>query len=192
MSPSNKRDAVSLDNFAAKLDAGLDRVMTDAEYAKEITSETQGNPINLGPPLISPDEWAEKQTKNASAAAETWLKNVQRPRREPLAAAIAASEKRANKVRESLEQKKWEKAMAAVDEALMYETIRARGAAAYRLGVEARKAKVAARAKELQPMITELKLQIQNMPDATDADREARLLAARRGMIEIGNKRRGL
>jgi len=181
-----------LGSFDANLDAHLNRVMHDPEYVKEITADRQGNPITLGPPVISPEEWADKQVKNASAASSTWLKNVKRPRRNPLDAAIAAGPKRAEKVRQALEDKKWEKAMSAVDEAVMYQVIDAVGADGYRRGVEARKAKVMARAKELQPMVTALKLEIEAMPDVTDADREARLLAARRGMIAIGKKRRGI
>ena len=82
--------------------------------------------------------------------------------------------------------------MAMVDEDLMYATIRKRGAAAFRSGIEDRRAKVLARAKELQPLVAALKKEIEAMPDVTDGDRENRLLAARRGMIAIGKKRRGI
>lgn len=192
MAPKNKSNPANLDNFEARLDATLSRLESDPEFAADLVAEHQGNPITLGPPVISPEEWAEKQVKNASAAAQEWLKNVKRPRRDPLKAAIAAAPKRAEKVRQALEEKKWEKAMAKVDEDVMYAVIDAVGAEGYRRGVEARKSKVVARVKELQPMVTVLKKEIEAMPDVTDADREARLLAARRGMIAIGKKRRGL
>lgn len=181
-----------LSSFEARLDAQLDRVQTDPEFVAELQAEHKGNPITLGPPVIDPEEWAEKQVRNASAAAGDWLKNVKRPRRDPLKAAIAAAPKRKEKLLQSLEQGKWEKAMAAVDEDTMFAVIDAVGAEGYRRGVTARKAKVIARAKELQPMVAALKKEIEMMPDVTDADREARLLAARRGMIAIGKKRRGI
>lgn len=192
MAGVSKSNPYDLSDFESRLDASLNRVQTDPEFVKEITSEKQGNPITLGPPVIDAAEWAAKQVKNATAAAGEWLKNVKRPRRDPLAAAIAAGPKRAEKVRQSLEEKKWEKAMAKVDEDLMYQVIDAGGAEVFRKGVEMRKVKVAARVAELQPMVTALKKEIEAMPDVTDADREARLLAARRGMIAIGKKRRGL
>jgi len=179
-------------DFLATLKGKLARLDTDPDYAKDLVAEHVGNPITLGPIVISPEEWADKQVSRAAAAAAEWEKNVQRPRRDPLKAAIAAGPKRAEKIRESLDQKKWEKAMAKVDEDLMYSVIRKRGASAFRSGVEDRKAKVVARAKELQPMVAALKQTIDAMPDVTDADREKRLLAARRGMIEIGKKRRGI
>jgi len=192
MAEKKTQKSIGLDSFQAAFRAMLDRVENDPEFAKSLTSERQGNPITLGPRVISAEEWAEKQTKRASDAAADWEAHVQKPRRDPIKAAIAAAEKRANKLRESLDQKKWEKAMAKVDEDLMYEIIRKRGASAFRAGIEDRKAKVEARVKELQPMVAALAASIDAMPDATDADREKRLLAARRGMIEIGKKRRGL
>lgn len=181
-----------LSGFESHLDAQLDRIQTDPEFVAELTATKRGNPVTLGPAVIDPEEWAEKQTRNAAAAAADWLKNVLRPRRDPIKAAIAAAPKRKEKLMASLEQGKWEKAMAKVDEDLMFETIKAVGSESYRRGVTARKAKVVARAKELQPMVIALKNEIAAMPDVTDADREARLLAARRGMILIGKKRRGI
>ena len=192
MAGTNQPVSLGLSDFVKKLNANLNRVATDPDYLKQVTEERQGNPITLGPLVISPEEWAAKQVERASRAASEWEKNVQRPRRDPIKAAIAAGPKRAEKLRESLDNKKWEKAMASVDEDLMYSVIRKRGAAAFRSGIEDRKEKVLARAKELQPLVATLKATIDAMPDVTDADREKRLLAARRGMIEIGKKRRGI
>ena len=182
----------TLDNIEARFDATVDRMETDPEYAAELTGPKQGNPMTLGEAVIPAKEWADKQVKRASAAAAEWLKNVKRPRRDPIKAAIAAAPKRAEKVRKSLEEKKWEKAMAKVDETVMYDVIDKRGESAFRKGIEDRKAKVEARVAELQPLVTAVKKTIEDMPDVTDADREARLLAARRLMIEVGKKRRGI
>lgn len=192
MAPRTKTNPLDLSDFEARLDATLDRVQTDPEFAADLVAEHQGNPLTLGPIVIDAEEWAEKQVKRAAAAASDWEKNVLRPRRDPLKAAIAAAPKRKQKLLESLEQGKWEKAMARVDEDLMYATIRKRGASAFRAGIEDRKAKVVARVKELQPLVAALKKEIDAMPDVSDSDREARLLAARRGMIAIGKKRRGI
>ena len=192
MAPQTTSPPATLDNLEARLDATIARMDADPEYAAELTGPKQGNPITLGEPVIPAEEWADKQVKRASAAAADWEKNVLRPRRDPLKAAIAAAPKRAEKVRQALEEKKWEKAMGKVDEELMYDTIRKRGQSSFRSGIEDRKAKVVARAKELQPLVVALKKEIQAMPDVTDADREARMLAGRRGMIAIGKKRRGI
>ena len=192
MAQKNTSSPVDLGDFMSSFKATLDQLDTDPELRRELTESRRGNPITLGSLVKSPEEWADKQVKNAANAAAEWEKNVLAPRKDPLKAAIAAAPKRAQKVRESLEQGKWEKAMAKVDEDLMYATIRKRGASAFRAGVEDRKEKVLAVAKELQPMVATLKQSIDAMPDVTDADREKRLLAARRGMIEIGKRRRGI
>jgi len=167
-------------------------MQANPEMAAKVMGEKQGNPVTLGSPVISAEDWADKQVKNASAASGTWLKNVKRPRRNPISAALAASAKRENAVKDSLATKKWDKAMSKVDEAAMYATIDKRGESAFRAGVEDRAAKVLARVKELQPLVTAVSTTIQNMPDATDADREKRLLSARRLMIEVGKKRLGV
>lgn len=192
MSPQINSSPIDLGNFTTHFAEMLDQVEKDPELRKELVSPRMGNPIPLGPVVKSAEEWAAKQVKNASAAAAEWEKNVLTPRRDPIQAAIAAAPKRDQKVREALEQKKWEKAMANVNEDLMYATIRKRGASAFRAGVEDRAGKVLEVAKQLQPMVAALKQEIDHMPDVTDADREKRLLAARRGMIMIGKKRRGI
>lgn len=181
-----------LAEFEKRLAKSLDRAVNDPTFMEEMTPPAVGNPITLGPSVIDPTELAEKQVANAEAAASRWLEHVKRPRRDPKAAALAASAKREQKVRESLEKKKWDKAMAKVDLDEMMAVIDAVGAEGYRRGVRSRKSKVLRVATELHPMVVALKKDIEAMPDATPEQREARLLAARRGMIAIGEKRRGL
>ena len=192
MAETQTKNPLDTTNFAIAFRSMLDQLDNNPDLVKELTSEKQGNPITLGSRVISPEEWARDQVKRASDAASKWLSHVKKPRKDPIKAAIAADAKRTNKVKESLELGKWKKAMAKVDEDLMFAIIDKRGEAAFRSGIEDRAAKVESRVKELQPMVTALAVAIDAMPDATDADREKRLLAARRGMIEIGKKRRGL
>jgi hypothetical protein len=192
MALTDTATGTNLGNFETRLAATLNRIETDPEFAADLVAEHQGNPITLGPAVIDPEEWANKQVENAANAGDRWLKNVKRPRRDPIKAAIAAAPKRAEKVRQALEEGKWEKAMAKVDEDTMFAVIDALGAEHFRRGVRARKAKVLRVAKELQPMVAGLKKTIEDMPDVTDADREARMIAARRGMITIGKQRRGI
>jgi len=170
----------------------IERLSTDEEYAKEVFIGKKGNPITLGPAVLTPEEWTEKQVKNASAAADEWLKRVKRPRKEPIKAALEKKEKYKNKMEESLKEERWAKAMEQVDEKVMYEVIDKVGASGYRNGVENKKAKVAAKVKKLQPLVVAVKETIDEMPDATDADREKRLLAARKLMIEVGKIMKGV
>jgi len=182
-------DSSSLDAFQRSFRAVLDDQAEHPEKYDFLTKETVGNPLTLGPRVLTPEEWAAKQTTRASAAADTWLANVKRPRKDPVDAALKANDKRKDKLAQAEKDKKWEKAMAKVSHDEMYSTIDKVGASGYRAGVEARTGKITRVYKELQPMVAALAGSIDAMPQATDADREKRLLAARRGMIEIGKKR---
>jgi len=182
-------DTSSLDAFQKGFRAVLDDQAEHPDKYKFLTQETIGNPVTLGPRVLSPEDWAAKQAGRASAAADTWAANVKKPRKNPVEAALKADGKRKDKLQEAEKAGKWAKAMKKVDLDEMYLTIDKVGAAGYRAGVEARTGKISRVYKELQPMVAALAGSIDAMPDATDADREKRLLAARRGMIEIGKKR---
>jgi len=184
-------DTSSLNAFQKAFSKLLDDVTANPDKYDFLTETQVGNPISLGPRVIPPDEWAAKQTSRATAAAADWEKNVSRPRKNPIEAAIAADAKRKDRLTEAEKQDKWKKKMAKVNLDEMYQTIKNVGASGYSAGISARAHKVERVAKELQPMVAALAASIDSMPQATDTDREKRLLAARRGMIEIGKKRTG-
>jgi hypothetical protein len=184
---------INIGEFEKALDANLNRVESDPEYMNSLMSPPcKGNPVVLGPRVKSADDWANDQVSNAVNAADRYAKNVLAPARNPVEAALAASAKRKQKVAEAESQGKWDKAMAKVDQDQMYATIKKRGAAAFSSGVSDRKEKIVARVKELQPMVAALADTLDKMPQGTDAEREAKMIAAKRGMQTIGKKRRGI
>jgi hypothetical protein len=184
-------DTSSLDAFQKAFSRLLEDVTQNPDKYDFLTETQVGNPISLGPRVIPPDEWANKQISRATAAASDWEKNVARPRKNPIEAAIQANDKRKDRLAEAEKQDKWKKKMAKVDLDEMYTIIKNVGASGYSNGIQARAPKVQRVVKDLQPMVAALAASIDSMPQATDADREKRLLAARRGMIEIGKKRTG-
>jgi hypothetical protein len=184
-------DLSSVDAFQKTFSALLDDVQKNPDKYDFLTEGVVGNPISLGPRVISPEDWAAKQTSRASAAAADWEKNVTRPRKNPVEAALKADAKRKDRLAEAEKQDKWKKKMAKVDLDEMFTTIKNVGASGYAAGIAARTHKVARVAKELQPMVAALAASIDAMPDGTDAQRAQRLLAARAGMLEIGKKRAG-
>jgi hypothetical protein len=184
-------DTSSLENFQKAFRSLLDDQEKNPDKYSFLVSETVGNPITLGPRVIPPEEWATKQTERAAAASSDWEKNVMRPRKNPVEAAIAADGKRKDRLAEAEKMDKWRKKMAKVNLDEMYTTISNVGASGYAAGISARSHKVTRVAKELQPMVAALAASIDAMPQVTDVDREKRLLAARRGMLEIGKKRAG-
>lgn len=82
--------------------------------------------------------------------------------------------------------------MERVDVDAMYNTIENVGGGGYTGGIEARKAKIIGKIEKLRPQVLALAETIDKMPQDTDAQREARMIAARRGMIQVGAKLRGL
>lgn len=183
---------VDYSNLVKFFNKRADQLMNDPEELKKATSGTFGNPVSLGPRVVSPEKWADDQVASAVAKSAKWLERVKAPRKNPIESAIAADKKRVDKLNEANRLGKWPAAMRGVNVDLMYETIDKRGESAFRSGLEDRKAKIVARVKELQPLVVAVAETIDKMPDATDADREKRLLAARKLMIELGKKRRGL
>lgn len=190
--PKEGQSPYNLDEFTARFRARLKKHLEDNPPEQKGLKEITGNPVAVGSRVLDAEDWAAKQIERAKAAGNTWAKAVVKPRRDPVEAALKAAAKRKDRLEQSIRDGKWEKAMARVDKDAMYDTIEKVGASGFSKGIEVREAKIKSRVKELQPMVEGLAEAIDDMPDGTDSEREARLLAARRGMIEIGKKRRGI
>ena len=148
-----------------------------------------GNPVTKK--VKSVDRWSKQQVDNAVAAGDDWLDGVKNPSRDPIDAAIAAKEKWKDRLEAAIKAGKWEKNLAKSSLAEIIEIAEAVGTGAYTGGVSAREKKIKRVVGELQPLVQSVSDTIQAMPDKTDANREARLLAARKLMIEVGKKRAG-
>jgi hypothetical protein len=181
-----------LSEFERRLDSALDEMIANPEKAQEASQAIMGNPIVLGPRVLAPEDWAKTQVERARAAATTWAERVKRPRKNPVEAAIAADNKRKDRLAIAEAEGKWVKRMKRVDIDEMYVTIDKVGASGFAAGIAARDHKIKRVVGELQPLVTALAVEIDKMPQATDAEREQRMLAARRGMIAIGKKRTGV
>ncbi len=178
---------VTIDNIEEKLLAHAELLMTDQEEMDKRKLTTMGNPINLSPPVLTEDEWTDKQLKNTLAAAEEWEKKTLAPRRDPVAAAIAADGKRKANLEEAEKKGKWLKAMKNVDMNARQETIKEVGASGFKRGVEARRTKIKNKIKLLRPLVLANKETVGAMPDTTPEQREAKMIANLRGMRKIGD-----
>jgi hypothetical protein len=183
---------VTLENATKIFGGVLTALEEDPEQFAFLKEGSAGNPITLGARVIDPSEWAKKQIDRAKASGDEWLKRVMKPRKLPTDAAIAADGKRKDRLAESERQNKWLNKMKKVDVDEMYRTIQAVGSQGFVNGVAAREHKITRVVNELQPMVAAAAATIDAMPQATDADREKRLIAARRLMIEIGKRRAGV
>lgn len=154
-------------------------------YGEEI-----GNPITLAPRIPEAADMATKMVANATAAGSRWLENTMKPRKDPIEGMKKAKDKYKNRMQESLTDDRWAKGVNAIDENEMYATIQARGAGAFTSGIEARKGKIQKKLEKMRPLQLALTATLDAMPTGTDAQREQKMLVARRGMIEIGKKLR--
>jgi hypothetical protein len=136
-------------------------------------------------PRLSPEQWAAKLATRASAAGQDWLDGVKNPVRDPVQAALKAEPKYRAKMQESLQKGTWAKKMAKVDSAAMKATAERVGSGAYVQGITARADKIQAAGARILPKIYAVADKVAAMPDATDGDRDARMLANVKGLREI-------
>jgi hypothetical protein len=139
----------------------------------------------------SPDRWAKQQIENAVSAAGDWLDGVKNPSRNPIEAALDKKDKWVDRLTTAIKDGKWEKNLKKVSHSEIVAVAEKLGTGVYSSGVSAREDKIKKRVGELQPLVQAVSDTIQAMPDKTDADREKRLISARKLMIEVGKKRAG-
>jgi len=149
-----------------------------------------GNPVTKK--VVDAVRWGKKLIDNAGRSGDAWLTGMASPSRNPIDAAVAAKDKYYNALDDAKRTGKWEKNTAKVSAADIVATAQKLGTRVYTDGVAAREAKINKRVGELQPLVQAVSDSIQVMSNATDADREKRLLTARKLMIEVGKKRAGV
>ncbi len=183
---------VNLSNFTDLFKQVMDTIDNNLHVSAESDLTLPDNPVTPGSRVKDATTWADKQIARATAAGGDWLRGVLSPRRHPIEAAIAADGKRKQRLAEAEREGRWLASMRRVDVDEMYHTIEANGQQAYEAGIAAREGKIRTKIARLQPLVEGLAKTIDAMPQDTDQQREARMLAAKRGMQEIGRKLRGI
>jgi len=176
------------------IDGTLEEMENDEEFRHELTEgHTSGNPMTLGPRLPSPEDWADLQVAGATANATKWLNRTTKPKKNFKEEALRATSRARyhDSMERVLREEVWEGGMALVDESETIATIQKRGASVYSKGVEDRKPKILRRVKELHADRLALAATVDALPVGTDAEREAKMIANKRGLQAIGAKRRG-
>lgn len=147
--------------------------------------------VTLRNPGPDATRMATKYARNVAGAAQSYVDGVQNPKRSFKQAAIAAAGKHTQRTQQALQEGRFARAMANVDEAEAIRTAVSDGGAAYTAGAGKRQAKVERAYGRLAPLLGSVSQTIAAMPQNTDAEREQRLLAARRLMIEAGKRYKG-
>ena len=184
----------SIDDMLGAINETRARMETDEEFCKELTDgHPSGNPITLGPRLPDPVEWAKLQVEGAVAKGEVWLQRTTHPKKNFKEEALkpSAIERYKDSMRKVIAEDRHAGGMALVNESEAIAIIQAGGSAAYTSGIQRRKAKIERVVKELHSDRLALASTVDALPVATDADREAKMIANKRGLQAIGKKRRG-
>lgn len=185
------RNPYDLHDFLAGLDQALDTARSD--YVENYTPPERkpGNPGAVGEVVVTADEWVDDMLTGAAAKKAKWKRKALAPSANPIQAAIDANEKRKDRLAEAEKKEKWLKKMKRLKVDDYFDGVEATDEGLFAERMEAKKAKITKRIGELQPLVKTLKTEIKKMPDKTDSDREKRMLAARKGMIAIGDKLAG-
>jgi hypothetical protein len=184
----------SVDDMLSNIDDNVQRMGEDEEYYKSLVDpHPSGNPISIGRRIPSPETLAARQIKGVKDNKEKWLEGVTHPKKNFKEEAL--KQKSRDRYKDSMEkvlsEDRWAGGMENVNESEAIATVERLGADHYAKAVEAREAKILRVAKELDSDRLALASHIDGMDSATDADREAKMIANKRGLQAIGKRRRG-
>ena len=190
--PAGKDSALpTLGDFEARLDGALDRAMKDPDSFEGMHAR-EGNPRTLAPRIPEAADTAAKHAERTAAAGAAWKAGVMRPKKDPIKAAIAAEGKWEARMKEAIAAKSFAHGLEAVDEEEMIRILEGTDESVFTAGVARRGPKYERKLALMRPMQIALAEEIDRMPQDSDAQREARMIAAVRGARAIGKKLKGL
>jgi len=142
--------------------------------------------------VIDATAWAEKMLRKVSQSGGDWETGVKNPSASPVGQMRKAKQRWKNQVQQAITDDRWGKAVDRLtDEAIIAGAVAATGAR-FTQGVSSRSSKITAAIATLQPKVAALKARLDGLPVDTDAQREAKMLEAKRGMQAIGRELAGL
>jgi hypothetical protein len=179
------------DPIAAAVELG-ERLATDPEFYAALHAREIAPGIHINNPGPDPAKTAAKLIARAQSATGDYCDGMKNPKRNPVEAAKRAAGKWASRTQEAIVNKSYEKGVGKQDYTEAVATATGDGGSAYAAGITKRESKIRRVHADLMPRLGALSASIQNMPQDTDAQREQRLLAARKGAIAIGKARKGI
>lgn len=133
--------------------------------------------------MVKPaSDWLDKQLARVRVSGPDYKKGVLSPKRDPIAAALAANEKRKEGLRKAEEENRWENTMRTLSIEDWRGPASTLGADRFIPGVEAKKDKINKFITSWRPILEGVQNEVQGMAEVTDGDREQRMLANLRGM----------
>jgi len=142
--------------------------------------------------ILSPDEWRKKQIETLKAVGEANYKiGIASPKKDPIAAGIAAEDKWAERIKKAIEEQRRKKGLQATNIDEWYAYAAALGAPRLVDGVVKREKEVADFVTAWHPLLSDHVTKIDEMPAVTDKDMEERMLANLRGLKALKGAWRG-
>lgn len=149
-------------------------------------------PINTGPRIPTAADWAEKQITRTQAAGDAWQKGMNAPKKDPVAAAIAAKDKYNNSMQKVIQEDRFAKGLMQVDSQSIADSVNALGPQVFTNGVAARAPKIRRKVAMVREKLTVHVDTMDALPTATPEQREAKMIANLRGMRKIGDDLKGV
>ena len=168
------------------------RLATDQEFYDALHGRELAPGIHIQNPGPDAAKMADKLVRRVQGAAGDYVDGMNNPKRDPVAAAVRAAGKWENRIQEAIRNKSFEKGVRAQDYPEGVRIATADGGSAFVSGVTKRQSKIQKVYQDLAPRLGAVSQAVQAMPQDTEAQREQRLLAARRMMINIGKQRKGI
>jgi hypothetical protein len=147
--------------------------------------------VHISNPGPDPAVMIERYISGVQNAPGRYVQGMQNPRRDPKQAAIRAAGKWANRVQEAIQSGAFAAGIQQYDVTEAVQIATADGGQAYVAGAVKRQAKVGRTFNRLAPLLAGVSQVIQNMGQDTDAQREQRLIQARKLMINVGKQLKG-
>lgn len=142
--------------------------------------------------LIPPDEWRKRQIDTIKAVGQTnYTAGINRPRKDPIQAGIAAEDKYAIRTKAAIEAKSRAKALSGTNMNEWAQYSQNIGAGRLVEGVTKREAKVDKFVRAFQPMLAGVVDRVDTMPAVTTSDMEQRMLENLRGLKSLKGSWRG-
>jgi len=147
--------------------------------------------MKLGPRIPSAKDRTDAQISGAVNSAEKWLKNTLEPTVDPVEAAIKAKPRFNAGVQKAIAEDRFVKGLRNVDRSEVEQTLRQGGASKFSTGIQSRAAKILRRNEESQGLLEAHVQKMDQMPVDTPEQREAKMIANKRGMEALGVQLRG-
>ena len=139
--------------------------------------------------VISPEDWKNRQLGTLKAVGRTnYLIGIASPKADPIARGIATEEKYAIETRKAIDEGRRKTALQKTSMAEWSQYSQSIGADKLVDGVVKREAKVTDFITKFQPQLSSLLSKVDSLPEATDSDRENRMLENLRGLKALKGK----